>query len=148
MIEASDKPEKPEKWEGRGRTILGDGIWRRSKRRTVVTADTREAIRWARKARDNIAKGNWAEAIRAATAAIALRPGLSAPYADRCFAYYKRTLYDDAVRIATRRWNWTLTMMWRTATGPSRIAKKGSSTGAHRREPGDRAVPEEYELLQ
>jgi tetratricopeptide (TPR) repeat protein len=49
------------------------------------------------KSRDSIAKGNWAEAIRAASAAIALDPTLSGPYADRCFAYYKRTLNDDAV---------------------------------------------------
>jgi tetratricopeptide (TPR) repeat protein len=99
FIEASGKPEKAEKVEpsgGRERQPrnAGLGIWRKVVRKA---REKNEAAGWARKARDNVAKGNWAEAIRAATAAIALDPTLSGPYADRCFAYYKRTLYDDAV---------------------------------------------------
>ena len=99
FIEASGKPERPEKVgtsEGREQRPrnAGLGIWRKVVRKAAVKS---EAAEWARKARDNIGKGNWAEAIRAATAAIAIDPTLSGPYADRCFAYYKRTLYDDAV---------------------------------------------------
>ncbi len=95
LIEASDKPEKSEKAEGREQPSSEREFGRQHKGAEVI-ADTREAIGWARKARDNVAKGNWAEAIRTASAAIALHAGLSGPYADRCFAYYKRTLYDDA----------------------------------------------------
>jgi tetratricopeptide (TPR) repeat protein len=92
LIETSDKPEKP---SGGEQQSLDVGLSAQQKG-AVVIAETREATGWARKARDNIGKGRWAEAIRAASAAIALDPGLSGPYADRCFAYYKRTLYDDA----------------------------------------------------
>jgi S1-C subfamily serine protease/Tfp pilus assembly protein PilF len=95
LIEASDKPEKPEKSES-GEDLSSEMGFGAQQKGAVVIADTREAAGWARKAHDNVAKGNWAEAIRAASAAIALHPGLSGPYADRCFAYYKRTLYDDA----------------------------------------------------
>ncbi len=95
LIYASDRPEKPEKSQGEEQQSLEPGLGARQ-RATVVKTDAREATEWAMKSRDNIAKGNWAEAIRAASAAIALDPGLSGPYADRCFAYYKRTLYDDA----------------------------------------------------
>jgi S1-C subfamily serine protease/Flp pilus assembly protein TadD len=95
LIETSDKPEKPEKAEGREQPSSEMGFCTQHKGAMVI-ADTREAMGWAKKARNNVAKGNWAEAIRAASAAIALDAGLSGPYADRCFAYYKRTLYDDA----------------------------------------------------
>jgi len=95
LIETSDTSEKPEKSESREQQSPEKGFGAQQKG-AVVIADTREATGWAKKARDNIAKGRWAEAIRAASAAIALDPGLSGPYADRCFAYYKRTLYDDA----------------------------------------------------
>ncbi len=95
LIEVSEKPEKPEKSENREQQSPETGSGAQQKGAVVIT-DTREATGWAMKSRDNIAKGNWAEAIRAASAAITLDPGLSGPYADRCFAYYKRTLYDDA----------------------------------------------------
>ncbi len=99
LIEVSDKPEKPEKIEtSEGREQhpphAGFGFWRK---RAPVAPDKREANEWAMKARGSIGKGDWAEAIRAASAAISFDRTLSAPYADRCFAYYKRTLYDDAV---------------------------------------------------
>ena len=95
LIQASDKPEKREKSEGREEDELDAGTAARHKD-AGMPAKTRDAIEWAMKSRENIGKGNWAEAIRAATAAIALDAGLPGPYADRCFAYYMRTLYDDA----------------------------------------------------
>ncbi len=87
LVRASDKPEKPKRTEEAEQPSLETGFDARNAA-TPVRTDTREATEWARKSRDNIAKGNWAGAIRAASAAIALDPGLSGPYADRCFAYY------------------------------------------------------------
>ncbi len=96
MIYVSDRPEKPEKAEAREESPE-DGTFMSRQKAPSTQATTRNAIEWAIKSHDNIGKGNWAEAIRAATAAIAADPSLPGPYADRCFAYYMKTLYDDAV---------------------------------------------------
>lgn len=101
LIQASDQPEKAEKAEEQEQQSQGAEYGTRDKAAPALP-DRGESIAWAKKARDSVGKGAWAEAIRAANAAIAADPALPGPYADRCLAFYKRGLYDDAASDCNR----------------------------------------------
>jgi tetratricopeptide (TPR) repeat protein len=62
-----------------------------------VESGNPEAMRWTQKSSESVMRGQWAEAIRCASVAISLDPGLPAPYINRAWAYTEKGLHEKAI---------------------------------------------------
>jgi tetratricopeptide (TPR) repeat protein len=64
----------------------------------IVSTHNKEAKKWIIKSQKALQEKNWVEAIRTATTAISLDPGLSAAYVNRAWAYCEKNFFEDAIR--------------------------------------------------
>ena len=64
---------------------------------TAQLADSPELQGWIAKSTESALSGQWAEAIRTASAAISLAPKNVAARINRCWAYTERSFYDEAL---------------------------------------------------